>query len=211
MRGSSSARQQASEPRAPLGERTLAQILRAIDQQIVGAQMRGKFRQQLRRDGLAVEPLLQHVEGLHAALAHHQQLAVDRAVEAAGLRPGRESSPKCPRRCANRAGARAGRPRRCRRRPARGCRPISIRPGSRADRARRDRPPRSHGRAWPAGTAPDRGSRACRRGLRARRTARHRAAAGPARSARSPAGPCRPARPPRSWRAAPRRRRAAPR
>ena len=70
----------ASQPRAPLGERQLAQVLAAFDQQIVGAQMRGKFRQQLRRHGLAVEPLLQHVERLHAAVAHDQQLAVDRAV-----------------------------------------------------------------------------------------------------------------------------------
>ena len=53
----------------------------AFDQQIVGAQMRGKFGQQLRVHGLAVEPLLQHVERLHAAVAQDQQLAVDRAVE----------------------------------------------------------------------------------------------------------------------------------
>ena len=49
MRGSSSRATKASQPRAPLGERQLAQVLVALDQQIVGAQMRGKFRQQLRR------------------------------------------------------------------------------------------------------------------------------------------------------------------
>ena len=43
--------------------------------------MRWKFGQQFWRYGLAVEPLLQHVERLHAAVAHDQQLAVDRAVE----------------------------------------------------------------------------------------------------------------------------------
>ena len=36
-------RDECFEPRAPLGERQLAQILVAVDQQIVGAQMRGKF------------------------------------------------------------------------------------------------------------------------------------------------------------------------
>jgi len=33
---------------------------------------------QLRRDRFAVQPLLQHVETLHATVAHHQQFAVDR-------------------------------------------------------------------------------------------------------------------------------------
>ena len=41
--------------------------------------MRGELGDELGVDGLAVEPLLQHVEALHAALAHDQQLAVDRA------------------------------------------------------------------------------------------------------------------------------------
>ncbi len=41
--------------------------------------MRGKFRDQLRRDGFAIEPLLQHVERLHPAVAHDQKLAVDGA------------------------------------------------------------------------------------------------------------------------------------
>ena len=67
------------KPLAPPGERQLAQILRAVGQQIVSAQMRGKFGHQLCRDGLAVEPLLQHVEGLHALLAHDQKLAINRA------------------------------------------------------------------------------------------------------------------------------------
>ena len=75
------ARDQRFEPRAALRERPLAQVLLALDQEIVGAQMRGEFGEQLRRHGLAVEPLLQHVERLHAAVAQDQQLAVDRAVE----------------------------------------------------------------------------------------------------------------------------------
>ena len=44
--------------------------------------MRRKLGGELRRDRFAVEPLLQHVEGLHAAVAHDQQFAVDRALEA---------------------------------------------------------------------------------------------------------------------------------
>ena len=61
------------------GERQLAQILVAVGKQIVGAQMRGKFGHELLRDAFAIEPLLQHVERLHAAVAHDQKLAVDRA------------------------------------------------------------------------------------------------------------------------------------
>ena len=57
----------------------VAQVLVTVGKQIVGAQMRGKFGEQLRRYGLAVETLLQDVERLHAAVAHDQQLAVDRA------------------------------------------------------------------------------------------------------------------------------------
>ena len=99
-------RHEGFEPRAPLGERPVAQVLAAVDEQIVGAQMRGKFGEQLGVDGLAVEPLLQHVEALHAALAQDQQLAVDRAGKPQRLESDRESSPKCPRRCANRAAPR---------------------------------------------------------------------------------------------------------
>ncbi len=173
--------------------------------------MRGKLGQELGRDGLAVEPLLQHVEGLHAALAHDQQFAVDRAVEAAAPRPGRGSSPRCPRRCANRAGdcrvpSSRGRPTACTRMPSHfhsarksagssaaksassiACASIAGRNGAGSLRRR------LVGAAFEPGEQLDIGRRAAR-----------------ARSARSPAGPCRRARPPRSWRAAPRRRPAAP-
>ena len=120
-------RDEGLQPRAPLGERTLAQVLVAIDQQIVGAQMRGKLGQQLGVDGLAVEPLLQHVEALHAAVAHDQQFAVDRAGQPQRVDQVREAARNVL------AGARIE-PRderavlvRARRPPARGCRPISIR------------------------------------------------------------------------------------
>ena len=69
------------EPGAPRCKRLLAQIIGAVAEQIVGAQMRRKFLQQARVHGFAVEPLLQHVEGLHAPIAQDQQLAVDCAVE----------------------------------------------------------------------------------------------------------------------------------
>ena len=43
--------------------------------------MGGKLGEELRGDRLAIEPLLQHAERLHLALAHDQQFAVERAVE----------------------------------------------------------------------------------------------------------------------------------
>ncbi len=72
-------RDKAFQPRAALGKGPLAQILAAVGKQVVGTQMSGEFRDQLRRHGFAVEPLLQHVERLHPALAHDQQFAVDGA------------------------------------------------------------------------------------------------------------------------------------
>ena len=66
---------------AALLERTLAQIVVTVGEEIVDAQMRRKLGEQFRRHCLAVQPLLQHVERLHAAVAHDQQLAVDRALE----------------------------------------------------------------------------------------------------------------------------------
>ena len=143
---------------------------------------------QFRRHGLAVEPLLQHVERLHAALAHDQQLAVDarRRSASASSEIGKALRDIL-------AGARieprhhARRPRACRRPPARGCRPISIRPmksaGSSAARSGLLDRMRQHRRAE---RRRDRATdRLARRGLRARRTVRDRAAASPARSARS--------------------------
>src|SRR4029079_17658369 len=44
-----------------------------------GAQMDRKVLHQFRRDDLSVQPLLQHVERLHASLTQYQQLAVDGA------------------------------------------------------------------------------------------------------------------------------------
>ena len=73
------------EPLAPLGKGPLTQVLPAVGEETVGAQMRGKIRHQLGRDGFAVEALLQHVEALHPAIAHDQQFPVDRARQAQGL------------------------------------------------------------------------------------------------------------------------------
>jgi hypothetical protein len=39
--------------------------------------MHRKFSQQLGIDGLAIEPLLQHVEALHPPFAHDEKLAID--------------------------------------------------------------------------------------------------------------------------------------
>ncbi len=81
MREWSSLASSASSRARRSAERKIAQVGVAFDQQVVGAQMRGKLGEQFWRHGLAVQALLQHVERLHAALAQDQQLAVDRAVE----------------------------------------------------------------------------------------------------------------------------------
>ncbi len=47
--------------------------------------MRGEFGDQFCRDGFAIEPLLQHVERLHAAVPHDQKLAVDGAGHMQGF------------------------------------------------------------------------------------------------------------------------------
>ena len=70
------------QPFAPFRERQFAQIVLVVAEQIIGAQMDREFLDQLRRDDLAVEPLLQNVETLHAAFAQDQKLAVDRAGQA---------------------------------------------------------------------------------------------------------------------------------
>ena len=159
------------QPRAPLGEGQVAQVLGAVHQQIVGAQMRGKLQQQLRRHGLAVQPLLQHVERLHAAVAHDQQLAVDRAGQPqrfgqigkafGDVLAGARIEPR--RRCGR------PRPRRstaCTRMPSHFHSAMKSRGIERGEVAS----PRSHAPASPGGTAPDRATPACRRGLPARRT-----------------------------------------
>ena len=64
---------------AALGEGQFAKIIVSVAEQIVGAQMDRKILHQLRRDDLAVQTLLKNVEGLHPAVAQHQQLTVDRA------------------------------------------------------------------------------------------------------------------------------------
>ena len=69
------------QPTASLGEGQGAQVLLALEQDVVDAQMRRKLRDELRRHGLPVQALLQHVEALHPAFAHDQQFAVDGALE----------------------------------------------------------------------------------------------------------------------------------
>jgi len=65
------------QPRPAFGKRQGTQVGIALAEQVVGAQMDRIVLYQLRRYDLAVQPLLQHVEALHAAIANHQQLAID--------------------------------------------------------------------------------------------------------------------------------------
>ena len=73
---------------AALGEGERAQILRAIEQDVVEADEGGIVAEHLGRDGLAPEPLLERVEaGRLPALgfALHQQLAVEHALRREGF------------------------------------------------------------------------------------------------------------------------------
>ena len=79
MRGIVELADEGLQPFAALRERQLAQIVLVVAEQIVGAQMNRKLLDQLRRHDLAVEPLLQNVETLHAPFAQDQKLAVDGA------------------------------------------------------------------------------------------------------------------------------------
>ena len=66
------------KPRAPLGERQLPQILIAVGEQIVSAQMHRKFGQKFRGHAFSIEALLKNVEALHPSVAHDEKFAVDR-------------------------------------------------------------------------------------------------------------------------------------
>ena len=169
-RGSPSLRDAALPARARRSiERQRAHILAAFDQQIVGAQMQREIPRAAWRHGLAVEPLLQHVEASARGPSRTTSNSPSIAHRSRSARPDRESCRRCPRRCGSRAAHRAAvghRPQP----PARGCRPISIRRRNPPGRARRDRSRRSRARASAGETARDRAFAACRRGLRARRT-----------------------------------------
>ena len=73
------------QPCPAFREGTLPQVFLALHQEVVGAEMGGKFGQQLGVDALAIEPLLQDVETLHPAVAHDQQLAIDRSRQSQGF------------------------------------------------------------------------------------------------------------------------------
>ncbi len=62
-------------------ERQRAQILGAVEQQVVEADVNGEVAQHLGADDLAVEALLQVGERRDDAVAHDQQLAVEHALE----------------------------------------------------------------------------------------------------------------------------------
>ena len=110
------------EPRAALGEGKRAQIFASLEQHVVEADM-GRMRFQ--HAGVTVLRLSRCCRSLNGAtspLAHHQQLAVEHHALAGSPRPHRERRRRYRRRCARRAASR-----RLGGRPARGCRPISIR------------------------------------------------------------------------------------
>ena len=115
------------EPFAALGEGQVAQVLVALGQDVVDAQMHRKIGDQFRRHGLPVEALLEHVEALHAPVPDDQQFAVDGALESQRLDEVRESARHVL--AGPRIDAPHGSPvaRRGPRRPGGGCRPISIR------------------------------------------------------------------------------------
>jgi hypothetical protein len=73
------------QPHAPFKEGQGAQIVTAKAQHIIDAQMCRVAGEQLFRDRLAVEPLLQRVEGLHPPIDQHQQFAVERGIIGQGL------------------------------------------------------------------------------------------------------------------------------
>src|SRR5262249_27509749 len=66
------------EPCAALFKRQRAQIVLPIDQQIVCAKVRREFREHSGVYTLSIETLLQDIEALHAAIAHDEELAIDR-------------------------------------------------------------------------------------------------------------------------------------
>ena len=125
-----------------LGEGEAAQILRPLAQYVVEPHRRRIIAQHLRGRRLAVESLLQIVERRHLAVAHDQELAVERHLLGHRRADIRERPRRSRRPNANRAAsARRGRP------AGRGCRPISTRRDNRADRVRRDRRRRAAGPA----------------------------------------------------------------
>ena len=69
------------EQRPPLHERQRAQVLALDDERVVQAHVGRELLELLPGHALAVEPLLQVVEGRDLAVAHHQQLAVEHRIE----------------------------------------------------------------------------------------------------------------------------------
>ena len=80
-----------------------AQVLARRQQQVVGADDGRMLCQQLARDGLAVEALLQVAKKRPRRRAADQQLAVDARLRQSRRRRHRERRRRCRRRCANRA------------------------------------------------------------------------------------------------------------
>ena len=206
MRGSSSRATKCFEPRAARGERKLAQVLVAVGEQIVGAQMRGKLGHEL---GVTVLRLSRCCSTLKIAHGRSRMIssspsiapgsrsasseigkALGNVLAGARIEPRDASAPSCRAATA------------CTRMPSHFHSAMNS-AGSSAGEVRLVERMRQHRRAERRRIA---ARRLLARGLRARRTARHRAAPGRARATRYLARRWRRAPRPRSWRAAPRRR-----
>jgi hypothetical protein len=59
----------------------LANVFGAVEQQVVKADVGRVLLQHGSRHGLAIEPLLQIIEGRDHTIAHHQKLAVGHTVK----------------------------------------------------------------------------------------------------------------------------------
>ena len=93
---------------AALGEGEGAEVAGAVLEEVVGAQVRGVAAELGRRDGLAVQALLQVGEGGDAAVvAADEELAVEGGVEVEGVEEVGEGAGRCRRRCGSRGGGRA--------------------------------------------------------------------------------------------------------
>jgi hypothetical protein len=146
------------EPCAPLHEGMGPQVIVALGQKVVGADMGGNSLSILASPGLRLSRCCSTLKLWTHAIAQDQQLAVDRAIELGQRIDDRsgKAPPRHPRRSASRGATTRLPSASCRRRPGRGCRPISTRRRTRRHRACRNHRPRWHARASAGGRAPDR-------------------------------------------------------
>ena len=73
------------EPRAAVGEGELAQVLAVDQQRVVEANVRRELLKLTLGYTLAIEPLLQVIEGRDGSVADHEQFAIKHRIEAESL------------------------------------------------------------------------------------------------------------------------------